>query len=274
MASDHDRVATGPAGEVITGGRGPRCYPRDMRRPTLLSLAVLLLACDTATDAPKADDPAPSAKADDQAPPAKADPDAKPAPTAADDPGTAPIAPDAEAEVGKPAPDFVLTDDAGTAHSLSSYRGKTVVLEWFNPQCPFVNHAHTEGSLVSMAKDQTGEGVVWLAINSGGPDKQGHGAKANAEGKEKFALEHPILLDETGAVGHAYGAEKTPHVYLIDASGVLRYRGAIDNAPFGKVEGGGETINYLQTALEEVRADEPVSTAETPSYGCSVKYGD
>jgi peroxiredoxin len=240
-----------------------------MRRTTLISLAVLLLACDKSTDAPAADTKAPEAKPDASAQ-ADAAKDSKPG--AKHDAAPA-IAVDAKAEVGKPAPEFTLSDVDGKPHSLSEYKGKTVVLEWFNPQCPFVNHAHTEGSLVTMAKDETAKDVVWLAINSGAPGKQGHGVEANNTGKDKFKLEHPILLDETGAVGHAYGAEKTPHVYLINAEGTLLYRGAIDNAPFGEVDGGGDTVNYLSKALEELRGGKPVSTAETPAYGCTVKYG-
>ncbi len=237
-----------------------------MRRATLLSLAVLLLACDKSSEAPPADTKAPAAKS-------SPEPAAAPADAKAADANAAPIATDAKAVVGQPAPDFTLTGLDGKAHALSEYRGKTVVLEWFNPQCPFVNHAHTEGSLVSMAKDETAKGVVWLAINSGAPGKQGHGPEANTEGKSKYGLEHPILMDETGAVGQAYGAEKTPHVYLIDASGTLLYRGAIDNAPFGEVDGGGAKVNYLGAALEEVRGGQTVTTAETPAYGCTVKYG-
>lgn len=191
----------------------------------------------------------------------------------ADPPAVAPpIAADAQAAVGSAAPDFTLTDVAGKTHTLAEYRGKTVVLEWFNPHCPFVNHAHTEGSLVSMAKEQTGKGIVWLAINSGAPGKQGHGVQANEEGAAKYKLDHPILLDETGAVGHAYGAQKTPHVYLIDAEGTLVYRGAIDNAPFGEVNGEGAKINYLASALAQIAEGNAVATAQTPPYGCTVKY--
>ena len=242
-----------------------------MRRTTLISLAVLLLACDKSTDAPAADTKAPEAKPEAKAKPEPAaNADAKPDAAAV---AKAPIAADAKAEVGKPAPDFTLSDVDGKPHSLSEYKGKTVVLEWFNPQCPFVNHAHTEGSLVTMAKDETAKDVVWLAINSGAPGKQGHGVEANNTGKDKFKLDHPILLDESGAVGHAYGAEKTPHVYLINGEGTLLYRGAIDNAPFGEVDGGGDKVNYLGTALEELRGGKPASTAETPAYGCTVKYG-
>ena len=236
-----------------------------MRRTPLLSFAVLLLACDKPAEPPATDTKAPAAKAE-----------SKDASKAEVEPATdtePPVAADANAEVGKSAPDFTLTDIDGKAHTLSAYRGKSVVLEWFNPQCPFVRHAHTEGTLVSMAKDETAKGVVWLAINSGAPGKQGHGPEANTKGKTEFGLEHPILLDETGAVGHAYGAEKTPHVFLIDPSGTLLYRGAIDNAPFGEVDGGGETVNYLGQALEAQRAGQAVGTPETPAYGCTVKYG-
>ncbi len=205
--------------------------------------------------------------------------DAKPASTPAtlDAPPTppdakAPIAADARAELGAPAPDFTLTDISGKPHRLADYAGKTVVLEWFNPQCPFVNHAHTEGSLVSMAKEQTERGVVWLAINSGARGKQGHGTEANLAGAKKFGLSHPILQDETGAVGHAYGAKKTPHVYLIDPAGTLVYQGAIDNAPFGEVDGDGPKVNLLAAALTELEAGKAVATPQTAPYGCTVKY--
>lgn len=235
-----------------------------MRRASLLSLAVLLLACDKSSDAPAADTKAPEASAD-------AKPAAKPD-TKADKPAETP-AEGEQAAVGKPAPDFTLPDLAGQDVKLSSFRGKTVVLEWFNPNCPFVNNAHAEGSLKTMAKDETAQGVVWLAINSGAPGKQGHGVEANTVGAKTFALEHPILLDESGAVGRSYGAQKTPHVYLIDGAGTLVYRGAIDNAPFGEVDGGGALVNYLAGALAELRGGKPITTAETPPYGCTVKYG-
>lgn len=184
-----------------------------------------------------------------------------------------PIAADAKAAVGQAAPDFTLVDATGKEYRLSDYAGKAVVLEWFNPECPFVNHAHTDGSLKSMAATQTENGVVWLAINSGGPGKQGHGAQKNLDGAKKFGMEHPILLDETGAVGRAYGAKKTPHVYLIGASGTLVYRGAIDNAPFGEVDGGGALVNYLEGALKALSSGDTISTPQRPAYGCTVKYG-
>ena len=180
--------------------------------------------------------------------------------------------PAVEAQVGQPAPDFSLTDLDGNQHTLSQYKGKMVVLEWFNPGCPFVEYAHTKGELVNMAKQYTADGVVWLAINSGAPGKQGHGGAVNREAAKMFSLEHPILLDEDGTVGHRYGAEKTPHMYVIDEEGALVYRGAIDNAPFGEVEGGGPIKNYVSAAFAAVQKDEPVDPSETASYGCTVKY--
>lgn len=179
------------------------------------------------------------------------------------------------AKVGAPAPDFSLPDLDGKPVSLSSFRGKTVVLEWFNPGCPFVKASHTKGSLVDTAARHGKAGVVWLAINSGAPGKQGHGVEANREGRERFKLEHPILLDESGRVGHAYAAAHTPHLYVIDKAGVLVYRGAIDNSPDAEGESptGGKLVNYVDAALSDLDAGRPVATPETEAYGCSVKYG-
>ena len=181
----------------------------------------------------------------------------------------------ANAKVGAPAPDFTLIDLEGKQITLSSFRGKTVVLEWFNPGCPFVKASHTKGSLVDAAERHRKAGVVWLAINSGAPGKQGHGVDVNRESQQRFKLEHPILLDETGRVGRVYAAAHTPHLYVIDKEGVLVYRGAIDNSPDGEGESptGGRLINYVDAALSDITAGRPVGTAETEAYGCSVKYG-
>jgi peroxiredoxin len=187
---------------------------------------------------------------------------------------TPPAAPLANARVGAPAPDFELPDLDGKQVKLSSFLGKTVVLEWFNPGCPFVNASHTKGGLVDTAARHVKEGVVWLAINSGAPGKQGNGVDANRAGKQKFKLEHPILLDESGTVGRAYGAAHTPHMFVIDSKGVLVYRGAIDNSPDAEGESptGGKLVNFVDAALADLKAGQPVTTAETEAYGCSVKY--
>jgi peroxiredoxin len=188
---------------------------------------------------------------------------------------TEPKAAIADAKVGAPAPDFTLPDLDGKPITLSSFRGKLVVLEWFNPGCPFVKASHTKGSLVDTAARHGKAGVVWLAVNSGAPGKQGYGVEANREGQQRFKLDHPILLDETGRVGHAYAAAHTPHLYVIDKQGVLVYRGAIDNSPDaeGESPAGGKLINYVDAALSDIAAGRPVAIPETEAYGCSVKYG-
>jgi peroxiredoxin len=179
------------------------------------------------------------------------------------------------AEIGKPAPDFTLPDLDAHPTKLSDYLGKTVVLEWFNPGCPFVHNAHTKGQLKELAKKEMARGVVWLAVNSAAPGKQGYGVEANRAGKAKFALTHPILLDESGKVGHAYGAAHTPHLFVVDTKGVLVYAGAIDNSPDGEGESptSGQLVNYVEQALDDLRGGTAVRTPRTEAYGCSVKYG-
>lgn len=174
------------------------------------------------------------------------------------------------ATVGKEAPAFELTDTDGKKVSLASFRGKTVVLEWFNADCPFVKYAHGGGPLTDMAARHAKKGVVWLAINSNAPGKQGAGKERNAKAKKDWKLDHPILLDEDGTVGKLYGARTTPHMFVIDAKGVLVYAGGLDNAPLGKTEA--ELVPYVENALAAVVAGKKVETAETKPYGCSVKY--
>lgn len=179
------------------------------------------------------------------------------------------------AAAGTQAPDFTLNDLDGTPVHLADYKGKIVVLEWFNPACPFVKNSHTVGSLVTTAKKHTTAGVVWLAINSGGAGKQGASLESNKEGAKTFSLTHPILLDESGKVGHAYGATNTPHMFVIDQKGAIAYRGAIDNSPDGerKSAPNDKVINYVDDAIEAVKSGEPVQTATTKAYGCGVKFG-
>jgi peroxiredoxin len=188
-------------------------------------------------------------------------------------PPTTPAA--TKAEVGQPAPDFTLKDYDGKAVHLADLRGKTVVLEWFNPDCPFVKASHTKGSLKDAAKRHTAKGVVWLGINSGAPGKQGHGAERVSAGKKAFGIDHPILVDESGQVGRLYGATNTPHMFVIDPQGVLVYKGAIDNSPDAEGESptDGKLINYVDAALDALAAGRPVGAKETKAYGCGVKYG-
>lgn len=178
------------------------------------------------------------------------------------------------ATVGKPAPDFKLKDLSGKEVSLASFKGKTVVLEWFNPGCPFVKKSHGQGSLVDAAKRASKGGVVWLAINSGASGKQGAEVAANTEAAKSWSIEHPILRDESGTVGKAYGATNTPQMFIIDKNGVVVYAGGIDNSPDGegKSPEGGKLIKYVDAALEDLAAGKPVRTSTSKPYGCSVKY--
>jgi redoxin len=148
------------------------------------------------------------------------------------------------------------------------------VLEWFNPGCPFVRASHTVGSLKGLAEKHAGEGVVWLAINSGGAGKQGAGVEANREGVTQFGLHHPVLIDDTGKIGQLYGAERTPHMFVVNPEGVLVYKGAIDNSPDGEGQSpeGGKLVNYVDGAIGAIRSGAKVAPAETKAYGCSVKY--
>jgi peroxiredoxin len=179
-----------------------------------------------------------------------------------------------KAEVGRPAPDFALKDLDGNDVRLSSFKGKRVVLEWFNPGCPFVKAAHTKGSLRDAARRHTKAGVVWLAVNSGAPGKQGAGVEVNRAGVRTFGMEHPVLVDESGVVGRAYGATNTPHMMVVDEKGTLVYRGAIDNSPDGEGESApdGKLVGYVDAALADLAAGRPVAVAETKAYGCGVKY--
>jgi peroxiredoxin len=176
---------------------------------------------------------------------------------------------------GTVAPDFTLKDLEGKPVHLADYKGKVVVLEWFNPDCPFVKASHTKGSLVGLAKKYTSQGVVWLAINSSAPGKQGNGLDRNRGAQKTFGLEHPILLDESGQVGHLYGASNTPHMFVIDKSGKVAYQGAIDNSPDGERGSpqGGTLVNYVDEAIGSLSTGKPVKDASTKPYGCSVKYG-
>jgi peroxiredoxin len=179
-----------------------------------------------------------------------------------------PVAP---VRVGQPAPEIALQDLDGKLVKLSSFKGRTVVLEWFNPGCPFVQYAHGQGPLKDMAKRTTATGVVWLAVNSGAPGKQGHGLETNKTAVTTWGMAHPVLVDELGVAGRAYGATTTPGMFVVDPKGTLVYAGALDNAPLGTADG--TPANYVQAALDDVAAGRAVATPSTKSYGCGVKYG-
>lgn len=178
----------------------------------------------------------------------------------------------ATAKIGEKAPDFTLEDTTGESHTLSDYTadGKIVVLEWFNPTCPYVVRHHEKvTTMKDIATDFEEKDVVWLAINS---TNEGHPAFGkDAESIKEWKIEYPVLLDAPGDVGRLYGAKTTPHMYVIDKKGILRYMGAIDNDARGR-KSESDKVNYVRQALDEVIAGETVSEPETRAYGCGVKY--
>jgi len=169
-----------------------------------------------------------------------------------------------QAHIGQAAPDFELVDHAGNVHKLSDYAGKTVVLEWTNPQCPFVVRHYKADTMTDMAAAH--DDVVWLAVDSSNFVT----AKSASAWAKSEDINFPILLDPSGEVGKAYNARTTPHMFVIDAEGTLVYDGAIDDDPRGKSD---EATNYVEAALASVEAGKTVETATTKPYGCSVKYG-
>lgn len=184
-----------------------------------------------------------------------------------------PVEAGAAAAVGAPAPEFVLPALDGSLVRLSDFAGKTVVLEWFNPGCPFVKDVHNSDEMTGLANKWAEQDVTWLAINSGAPGNQGTGVTANTSAVSGWDIKYPVLLDESGAVGRAYGAKTTPHMYVIAPSGELAFAGAFSNAPLGRISGDGDKVNYVDTALTAVTTGQPVSETAPKAWGCSVKYG-
>ena len=180
----------------------------------------------------------------------------------------------ADPSVGSPAPDFSAPDAKGKTHSLKDYKGKYVVLEWFNADCPFVKKHYGPGNMQKLQQEATSKGAVWLTVNSSAPGTEGHltaesAAKTMAELKMNSSA---LLLDPDGKVGKSYGAKNTPHMFVINPEGKLIYQGAIDSKPSPKSEDIASSTNYVQVALDEAMSGKPVSNASTKPYGCSVKY--
>lgn len=170
---------------------------------------------------------------------------------------------------GRQAPAFELNSFTGRKIKLADLTGKIVVLEWFNTDCPFARHHYDQAStMIDLARKYKDKDVVWLAVNSTNTTTP----QANREFAEKHKLPYPILDDRSGTVGRQYGARNTPHMFIIDKDGTIAYRGAIDNAPLGKVQGDGTKINYVDQALSELMAGKAVTTPTTTPYGCTVKY--
>jgi peroxiredoxin len=182
----------------------------------------------------------------------------------------------ASATVGQPAPAFTAQDVNGKTVSLADFKGKTVVLEWINPGCPFVRKHYDGANMQGTQKDALAKGAVWLAINSTATDSRDY-KSPQAMGQwmqQQGAAATATLMDADGKVGRAYGARVTPHMYVIDAQGKLAYAGAIDSIPTARVGDIEKATNYVKQALAEVVAGKPVTTATTQAYGCTIKYAD
>lgn len=180
----------------------------------------------------------------------------------------------ASVTTGEAAPDFTLPDISGQSRSLAAHKGSYVVLEWINHDCPFVKKHYESGNMQQLQAEYTGKGVVWYSIASSAPEKQGHYTAdqwkdLNAEKKSSAT---GVLLDPDGTVGKLYGAQTTPHMYIIDPDGKLIYQGAIDSISSANKGDIAEADNYVKSALDEAMSGQPVSNASTKAYGCSVKY--
>jgi peroxiredoxin len=180
----------------------------------------------------------------------------------------------AQAQPGKPAPDFALQDSAGKTVKLSDFKGKTVVLEWTNQDCPYVRKHYGTGNMQALQKEAAAKDVVWLTISSSAPGQQGYvtGIEADELTSSRKAAPAAFLFDPDGKVGHSYEARATPHMYVIDKAGVLAYMGAIDDKPTANHADVKTARPYLKEAVEAVLAGSPLKVASTRAYGCSIKY--
>jgi len=185
-----------------------------------------------------------------------------------------PVNASAEVTIGKSAPDFTLPGSDGASHSLSEYRGKFVVLEWLNAECPYVRKHYESGNMQALQKKYTDTGVIWLAVNSSAPGKQGHltAELANEFVAAKKASPSTILLDPDGRVGKLMGASATPHMFVISPTGNVIYAGAIDDNDSTRLSSIEGATNYVASALDEGMSGKRVTIASTQAYGCSIKY--
>jgi hypothetical protein len=180
----------------------------------------------------------------------------------------------AAAVIDQPAPAFSVQGADGRPVSLAAHRGKTVVLEWTNHECPFVKKHYDSGNIPTLQKEAAAHGVVWLQVISSAPGQQGHvdGAAALKLNQQRGAAPAAVVLDPQGTVGKAYGAQTTPHLYIVDAEGKLVYKGGIDSIPSARAEDIAKADNHVRQALADLAANRKVGQASTRPYGCSVKY--
>jgi peroxiredoxin len=177
-------------------------------------------------------------------------------------------------EIGKAAPGFSVADTNGKTHSLDQYRGRWVVLEWLNHDCPYVRKHYDNGVMQALQKKYADQGVVWLSVVSSAPGKQGHfpNERANELTNEKKAVPHAVLVDSPGTVGRAYDARTTPHMFVINPEGNIVYMGGIDDKPTARAADLKTARPHVDIALMEAMAGKPVSVPTSQPYGCTVKY--
>src|SRR5580658_4551291 len=180
----------------------------------------------------------------------------------------------APAKVGQPAPNFTLSGADGKIHSLAAYKGKFVVLEWTNPQCPFVHKFYDSGTMQKLQTQATAKGVAWLRINSSATGHEGYQSPTDIVAYEQanHVASTATLIDGSGTVGHLYGARNTPQMFVINPKGILIYAGGIDNKPSANPADIPTAKNYVAAALDEAMAGKPVSVPISRPYGCGVKY--
>jgi alkyl hydroperoxide reductase subunit AhpC len=188
--------------------------------------------------------------------------------------GVLAVAAGAPLQIGQPAPDFTARDSKGSSLSLSQFRGKTVVLEWTNADCPYTHKHYASGNMQSIQALAQKNGVVWLTVISSAPGKQGYvnGPAADALSQSRGAVPTAVLLDPSGTLGRLYGAKTTPHMFVIDKNGALQYMGGIDSIATADVGDIAHAEPYLKEAMLAVEQGNPVAHAVTTPYGCSVKY--
>ncbi len=180
----------------------------------------------------------------------------------------------ASPKIGAPAPEFVGIDSKGKTVKLSSFKGKTVVLEWTNHDCPYVRKHYRTTNMQKLQKKAAADGIVWLSIISSAPGEQGYvkGQQADKLNASRNAAPSMVILDPNGKIGRLYGAQTTPHMYIIKKDGTLAYKGAIDSKDSSDDEDIKTAINYVSKALKQISAGKKVNPAVTQPYGCSVKY--
>ena len=186
--------------------------------------------------------------------------------------GTSPLL-RAAVDSGKPAPDFAFNDLAGKPHKLSDYRGKVVVLEWLNPACPFVLRHYRSGNLPATQGLARAEGAVWLQVNSTAMGDLDAAKSIEWQTKQRVVAT-AYIRDQSGKIGRLYGAQTTPHLFVITKEGILAYQGAIDDQPQASVANTASAHNYVKAALAALKAGQPIAQPKTEPYGCGVKYGE